>query len=490
MAESAVRGLLLSRLREVLDSEFILTSQEQLKPFECDGLSVYREIPLVAVLPGNTEEVQQVIRICHEHGVPLVTRGAGTGLSAGAKPLADGLLLVMSRLDKIVEVDTLAHTARVQPGVRNLAISEAVAEHGLFYAPDPSSQIACSIGGNIAENAGGVHCLKYGLTVHNIIQLRGYSMKGEEVVIGSSGLDCAGLNLQSLIIGSEGMLMVVTEITVKLLPLPSQAKVILAAFDSVETAGQAVSNIIAQGVIPGGLEMMDNHALRAAEDFANAGYPRDAAAILLIEIDGSAANVEEQLQETRQVLKDSGVTSMQVARDELERALFWKGRKSAFPAVGRISPDYYCMDGTIPRKSLADVLGYINRLSEEYGFAVANVFHAGDGNLHPLILFDANIEGQLALVEEMGSRILAKCIEAGGTITGEHGVGLEKIRQMPLQFSDAEITQFHAVKAALDPDNLLNPGKNIPLLKHCQEYRALSKDLQPNSRLLTRPSVK
>ena len=489
MADPIIREALLSALKKILDAPFILSTQEQLKPFECDGLSVYKALPMVAVLPGSVTEVQEVIRLCHQLKVPLVTRGAGTGLSAGAKPDPEGLLLVMTRLSNILDINSATQIARLQPGVRNLAISEAVKQHGLFYAPDPSSQIACSIGGNIAENAGGVHCLKYGLTVHNVLQVSGFTMTGDPITIGNGGLDNAGLNLLPLIIGSEGMLMVVTEITVKLLPLPSQVEVILAAFDSIEKAGQAVSNIIAQGVIPGGLEMMDNNAIRAAEDYAHAGYPRDAAAILLIEIDGSPVNVSEQLQSTRKVLQDSGVSSVRIAKTDAEKALFWKGRKSAFPAVGRLSPDYYCMDGTIPRKSLAEVLGYIHALSEEYGFPVANVFHAGDGNLHPLILFDANQTGQLENVEAMGAKILEKCIEVGGTITGEHGVGLEKIRQMPLQFNDDEISQFHDIKAALDPDNLLNPGKNIPLLKHCQEYRALAKNLQPNQLLIQHEST-
>jgi len=480
MANRGSRQALLAELGNILDKEYILASEEALKPFECDGLSVYRALPLVAVLPGNADEVQAVVRLCYRLKIPIVTRGAGTGLSAGAKPDPQGVLLVMSRMDKIQDINTITRTAIVQPGVRNLAISEAALEYGLFYAPDPSSQIACSIGGNIAENAGGVHCLKYGLTTHNIVQIKGVTAEGEAITVGNGGLDSAGLNLQSLIIGSEGMLMVVTEISVKLLPRPGCVEVLLAAFDDVKKAGQAVSDVIAAGVIPGGLEMMDNNAIRAAEDFVQAGYPRDAAAILLVEIDGSEVNVEEQLHEIRHVLRDSGATSVRIARDKKERDLFWKGRKNAFPAVGRLSPDYYCMDGTIPRQSLAEVLDHINSLSQSYGYAVANVFHAGDGNLHPLILFDANIPGQLEKVEEMGARILEKCIAVGGTITGEHGVGLEKIRQMPLQFNDAEIAQFHLVKAGLDSECLLNPGKNIPLLKHCQEYRALAQEIQPN----------
>jgi len=474
------RQALLAELGNILDKEYILAKEEALKPFECDGLSVYRALPLVAVLPGNADEVQAIVRLCYRLKIPIVTRGAGTGLSAGAKPDPQGVLLVMSRMDKIQDINTITRTAIVQPGVRNLAISEAALEYGLFYAPDPSSQIACSIGGNIAENAGGVHCLKYGLTTHNIVQIKGVTAEGEAITVGNGGLDSAGLNLQSLIIGSEGMLMVVTEISVKLLPRPGCVEVLLAAFDDVKKAGQAVSDVIAAGVIPGGLEMMDNNAIRAAEDFVQAGYPRDAAAILLVEIDGSEVNVEEQLHEIRHVLRDSGATSVRIARDKKERDLFWKGRKNAFPAVGRLSPDYYCMDGTIPRQSLAEVLDHINSLSQSYGYAVANVFHAGDGNLHPLILFDANIPGQLEKVEEMGARILEKCIAVGGTITGEHGVGLEKIRQMPLQFNDSEIAQFHLVKAGLDSECLLNPGKNIPLLKHCQEYRALAQEIQPN----------
>lgn len=471
---------LFTGLKRILADEFILTTEEQLKPFECDGLSVYRQIPLVAVLPGNSEEVKAVVKLCYKLKVPVVTRGAGTGLSAGARPHKLGLLLVMTRLNRILTIDPDNQSASVQPGVRNLAISEAADKYDLFYAPDPSSQIACSIGGNIAENAGGVHCLKYGLTVHNVLQLKVLTVEGDEIVLGSGGLDTAGFNIQSLMIGSEGMLGVVTEIRVKLLPRPQLAKLILAAFDSIEKAGQAVSKIIAAGIIPSGMEMMDQPALCAAEDYAQAGYPRDAAAILLIEIDGSEINVQEQLETVSAVLNESGASSLQIARDEEERMRFWKGRKSAFPAMGRISPDYYCMDGTIPRGALVQVLNYIQELSQEYGLKVANVFHAGDGNLHPLILFDANIVGQLEEVEKMGSRILEKCIEVGGTITGEHGVGLEKIRQMPLQFTDQEILQFHAVKAALDPVNLLNPGKNIPVLKYCQEYRALSKNLEPN----------
>ena len=477
---AAINRRLLAGLKRILPDEFILTRKEQLRPFECDGLSVYRQLPMLAVLPESPEQVRDILQLCYGLKIPVVTRGAGTGLSAGAMPYGRGLLLVMSRLNRILAIDPVNRTATVQPGVRNLAISEAADRHGLFYAPDPSSQIACSIGGNIAENAGGVHCLKYGLTVHNIQQIKLLTAGGEEISLGGGGLDSAGFNIQALMIGSEGMLGVVTEITVKLLPKPRHISALLAAFDSVIKAGQAVSEIISAGIIPAGLEMMDNLAIRAAEDYAGAGYPRDAAAILLLEIDGSATAVQEQLEVVSMVLRSAGAGSLKIARDEAERLRFWQGRKSAFPAVGRISPDYYCMDGTIPRSALAEVLTYIGELAKEYDLAVANVFHAGDGNLHPLILFDANMPGQLEQVEQMGGRILKKCIDVGGTITGEHGVGLEKIRQMPLQFNNLEIIQLHGVKAALDPDGLLNPGKNIPLLKYCQEYRTLADDLEAN----------
>jgi glycolate oxidase len=478
MAEPALNHRLVSGLQRILPGEFILISAEQLRPFECDGLSVYRQLPAVAVLPGNADEVREIIGLCQALQVPVVARGAGTGLSAGALPDAGGLLLVLTRLNRILALDPTSRTATVQPGVRNLAISEAAAQYGLFYAPDPSSQISCSIGGNIAENAGGVHCLKYGLTVHNVLQLKVLTMHGAELVIGGSGLDSAGFNFLSLLVGSEGMLGVVTEITVRLLPKPLCARAILAAFSTIEDAGRAVSSIIAAGITPAGLEMMDNLAIQAAEDYAGAGYPRDAAAILLLELDGGAETVAEQLGAVQALLHRSGASSICIARDEAERQRFWYGRKNAFPAAGRLAPDYYCMDGTVPRAALAQVLNHIGALSRTYGLRVANVFHAGDGNLHPLILYDANVPGQLAQVEEMGARILAKCIEVGGTITGEHGVGLEKIRQMPLQFSDAEIGQFAAVKAALDPGQLLNPGKNIPVLKNCQEYRALAKNIE------------
>ena len=379
----------------------------------------------------------------------------------------------MSRFNQIITVDPDARIARVQPGVRNLAISEAAAPYGLYYAPDPSSQIACSIGGNVAENAGGVHCLKYGLTVHNVMRVDVLTIEGEHMTLGSEALDAPGFDLLALMNGSEGMLGVVTEITVKLLPKPETAKVLMASFDDIEKAGRAVGDIIAAGIIPGGLEMMDKLAIKAAEDFIKAGYPVEAEAILLCELDGVEADVDDDCETVRRVLEKAGATNIQQARDEAERAKFWAGRKNAFPAVGRMSPDYYCMDGTIPRRELPRVLKGIAALSEESGLPVANVFHAGDGNMHPLILFDANKEGQLALAEDVGGKILELCVAAGGSITGEHGVGREKINQMCSQFQPDELTVFHALKAAFDPKRLLNPGKNIPTLARCAEFGAM-----------------
>lgn len=461
-------------LQAILPADAVLQSHEQMKPFECDGLANYRNMPLAVALPESVEQVRQVLMLCHRLGVPVVTRGAGTGLSGGALPCAKGVLLVLSRLNQILEIDPQQRCARVQPGVANLAISTAAEPYGLYYAPDPSSQIACSIGGNVAENAGGVHCLKYGLTVHNVLKLRVLTAQGEMLEIGGANADGPGLDLLALLIGSEGMLGVVVEITVKLLVRPPCVSTLLAAFDNVQTAGQAVADIIAAGVVPSGLEMMDNLALAAAEDFAQAGYPRDAAAILLVELDGYAADVQVDTETVKHVLTSGGASSVRLAESDAQRALFWKGRKCAFPAVGRLSPDYYCIDGTIPRHNIGKVLAFISELSAAYQLRVANVFHAGDGNLHPLILFDANNPGEFERVEEMGGRVLEECIAVGGTITGEHGVGREKINQMAIQFKDAEIKQFQAVKNALDPDSLLNPGKNIPTLKRCQEYRSIA----------------
>ncbi len=456
-------------LREFLPASSVLFETEDVRPYECDGLSAFRQLPMVVALPDTEAQVQRVLQMCHTLRVPVVPRGAGTGLSAGALPLANGVLLSLAKLMRIIEIDPLARTARVQPGVRNLAISEAAAPHGLYYAPDPSSQIACSIGGNVAENSGGMHCLKYGLTVHNILKLRTFTIEGELLEIGGDGLDAAGLDMLALLTGSEGLLAVITEITVKLLPKPERAQCVLAAFDDMVKAGQAVANIIAAGIIPAGLEMMDKITTGAVEPFVNAGYPLDAEAILLCESDGNEAEVAEEIEHMRAVMQASGATEVRVSHSEAERVRFWAGRKAAFPAAGRVSPDYYCMDGTIPKRALPRVLKAIADLSNEYGLRCMNVFHAGDGNLHPLILYDASKPGELARTEEFGAKILKLSIDVGGTITGEHGVGVEKIDAMCDQFRSAELEKFHAVKHAFDEHGLLNPGKAVPTLHRCAE---------------------
>lgn len=467
------RTSVLMALREHVPGLEILHTDEEIIPYECDGLSAYRTRPLLVVLPKQMEQVTAILAVCHRLRVPVVTRGAGTGLSGGALPLEKGVLLVMARFKEILDINPVGRRARVQPGVRNLAISQAVAPHNLYYAPDPSSQIACSIGGNVAENAGGVHCLKYGLTVHNLLKIEVQTLDGEALTLGSDALDSPGFDLLALFTGSEGMLGVTTEVTLKLLPKPPVARVLLASFDSVEKAGLAVGDIIANGIIPGGLEMMDNLSIRAAEDFIHAGYPVDAEAILLCELDGVESDVQEDCERVNDILLKAGATDVRLAQYEAERVRFWAGRKNAFPAVGRISPDYYCMDGTIPRRALPGVLEGIARLSQQYDLRVANVFHAGDGNMHPLILFDANEPGEFARAEELGGKILELCVEVGGSISGEHGIGREKINQMCAQFNSDEITTFHAVKAAFDPDGLLNPGKNIPTLHRCAEFGAM-----------------
>ncbi|OCT29507.1 glycolate oxidase subunit GlcD [Pseudomonas putida] len=467
------KAALLDTLRSALPDLDILHTEQDLRPYECDGLSAYRVVPLLVVLPQRLEQVQALLKICHAHQVPVVARGAGTGLSGGALPLEQGILLVMARFNRILEINPAGRFARVQPGVRNLAISQAAAPHGLYYAPDPSSQIACSIGGNVAENAGGVHCLKYGLTVHNLLKVEVLTIEGEYLTLGSDALDAPGFDLLALFTGSEGLLGIVTEVTVKLLPKPQEARVLLASFDSVEKAARAVADIIGAGIIPAGLEMMDNLSLRAAEDFIHAGYPAEAAAILLCELDGVDADVNDDCLRVEAVLKTAGASEVRLARDEAERVRFWAGRKNAFPAVGRISPDYYCMDGTIPRRALPGVLHGIGELSREHGLRVANVFHAGDGNMHPLILFDANQPGELERAEALGGKILELCVAVGGSITGEHGVGREKINQMCAQFNADELMLFHAVKYAFDPLGLLNPGKNIPTLQRCAEFGAM-----------------
>jgi len=458
------------RLRRLLSAEAVLHAEEDTRSYESDGLTAYRQLPMVVALPSNEEEVRQVLATCHELKVPVVARGAGTGLSGGALPMGDGVLLSLAKMRRILALDPVARTARVQPGVTNLAISEAAAPCGLFYAPDPSSQIACSIGGNVAENSGGVHCLKYGLTLHNVLRVRAVTIEGEVVEFGSEALDAPGLDLLALMIGSEGMLAVATEITVKLLPKPETARVILASFDDVEKAGNAVADVIAAGVVPSGLEMMDRPAARAVEEFVHAGYDLEAAALLLCEADGTSEEVEENIASMTEVLRRAGATVIRVSNSEAERQKFWAGRKAAFPAVGRISPDYYCMDGTIPRRKLGEVLKFIAAMEKKYGLRCPNVFHAGDGNLHPLILFDANDPDQLERTERFAGEVLEKCVEVGGTITGEHGVGVEKINQMCVQFALTEIERFHGVKRAFDPAGLLNPGKNIPTLRRCAEF--------------------
>ncbi len=468
-ASEAARRRVLQRLHAVLPARSLITTPAALKPYETDGLSSIREVPWVVALPETEAQVAQVLEACRENGVPVVPRGAGTGLSGGARPLADGVLLTLSRLNRILEIDLQNCAARVQPGVRNLAISEAVAEHGLYYAPDPSSQIACSIGGNVAENAGGVHCLKYGLTVHNVLGLKVLTCSGDELVLGGPGGDPDCLDLLALFCGSEGLLGVVTEVWVRLLPTPPERRVLLGAFPGVSAAADAVAAIIASGLVPAGLEMMDRLAVRAAEAFVQAGYPEDADAILLCELDGVAEEVASDARLVERTFRDCGASSVQVAESPEEQARLWAGRKAAFPAVGRLAPDYYCMDGTIPRAKLAAVLGRISELSERHGLAVANVFHAGDGNLHPLILYDANRPGELERAEAFGREILTLCVAAGGTVTGEHGVGVEKLDPMCAQFSDAELAQFFRLKAVFDPDGLMNPGKAIPTLSRCAE---------------------
>ncbi len=460
-------------LKAIIPAQSILTEQEELKPYECDGLAAYTQVPWLVVLPETIEQIQSIMKLCHQHGVPVVARGAGTGLSGGSLPLDNGVLLSVARLNQIVDIDVPNRTARVQPGVRNIAISEAVKRFGLFYAPDPSSQIACTIGGNVAENSGGVHCLKYGLTVHNVQKISVITADGSLIVIGGAGLDGPGYDLPALMTGSEGMLGIAVEVTVKLTPVPESIQLLLAVFDTVEQAGEAVAGIIAAGITPAGLEMMDNATIRAAENFVGAGYPVDAAAILLCELDGSHATVMAETHRVKQLLTELGAHEVRLAVDATEQQTMWAGRKAAFPAIGQISPDYYCMDGTIPRKHLGTVLKRIHQLSEQFGLAVANVFHAGDGNLHPLILYDANVPGELEKAEQLGSEILICCVEMGGTITGEHGVGIEKINAMCAQFSSAELDQFHRVKAAFDPTGILNPGKAIPTLNRCAEFGAM-----------------
>jgi glycolate oxidase len=468
-----VRAAIIERLRRALPAGAVLASPEELKPYECDALTLYRQTPLAVALVADEDEVAAVLRLCHEAQVPVIARGAGTGLSGGATPRGDAVLLSLARLNRIIAIDPLARTARVQPGVRNLAISEAAAPYRLHYAPDPSSQIACTIGGNVAENSGGVHCLKYGLTGHNLLALRVVSIEGEVLEIGSAAPDAPGYDLLALLTGSEGLLGVITEVTVRLIPKPECARVVLAVFDDLTKAGRAVADVIAAGITPAGLEMMDRPAIAAVEPFVRAGYPLDAEAILLCESDGVPEAVDEEIRHVEAVMREAGATECRVSRDEEERLRFWAGRKAAFPAMGALSPDYYCMDGSIPRRRLAAVLQAIREMEGRYGLRCTNVFHAGDGNLHPLILFDSNIAEELTRAGAFGAEILELCVREGGSITGEHGVGLEKIEQMCVQFGSGELAIFHALKHAFDERGLLNPGKAVPTLHRCAELGRL-----------------
>lgn len=454
----------------MLPHRSVLHRAEDTRPYECDGLTLFRQLPPVVVLPESEAQIAGVLAVCRQHGAPVVPRGAGTGLSGSALPLTDGVLLSTARLNRIVTVDPAARTATVQPGVRNLAISEAAAPHGLYYAPDPSSQIACTIGGNVAENSGGVHCLKYGLTVHNVLRVRAMLLSGEIVELGSHALDAPGLDLLAVMIGSEGMLAVVTEVTVRLVPIPQLARCIMASFGAVGDACRAVAALIADGIIPAGLEMLDQAASRLVEPFARAGYDLDAAAVLLCESDGTPEEVAEEIARMTAVLQQSCATRVQVSRDESERLRFWAGRKNAFPAAGRAAPAYYCMDGTIPRRRLAEMLEAIAALERKYGLKCPNVFHAGDGNLHPLILFDDNDPDSVERAEAFGADILEQTVRMGGTISGEHGIGVEKLDQMCTQFDRPTLEAFLAIKQAFDPAGLLNPGKVVPSLHRCGEY--------------------
>src|SRR5580765_4224651 len=469
MALDEVNGIA-AALRAVLPADCVLERAEERRPYECDGLPAFRELPAVVVLPRTEEQVRQTLLTCHRLKVPIVARGSGTGLSGGATPHPAGVLLSCARMSRVLEVDPVNRIARLEPGVPNLKVSEAAARHGLYYAPDPSSQVACSIGGNVAENSGGVHCLKYGLTVHNVLGVRGYTVDGERIELGGAAPDSPGLDLLALAIGSEGLLLIVTEVIVRLIPRPPCAQLVMASFADVHSAASAVAAVIAGGIIPAALEMMDRKATAAVEPFVQAGYDLEAAAILLVESDGRPEEVADQVAEIERVLRAAGASSLRVSGSEAERLRLWSGRKNAFPAAGRISPDYYCMDGTIPRKHVGRVLEAIEHMEERYQLRCMNVFHAGDGNLHPVILFDANEPGSWERAERFGAEILELCVELGGTITGEHGVGLEKSNSMCVQFSAAERAAFFAVKEAFDPASLLNPGKLIPTLQRCAEY--------------------
>src|SRR6478752_6705692 len=469
----ARRDKIVAALRAIVPGEGVIASEREMKPYESDGLTAYRQLPMVVVLPETTAQVSAVLRYCHENGIKVVPRGAGTSLSGGALPLVDGVLLGMAKFNRIREIDYANRLAVVEPGVTNLAISEAVAQKGFYYAPDPSSQIACTIGGNVAENSGGVHCLKYGMTTNNLLGCEMALMTGEIVQFGGKHLDSGGYDLLGIVTGSEGLLGVVTEVTVRLLKKPETARAVLVGFPSAEDAGECVSRIIGAGIIPGGMEMMDKPAIHATEEFVHAGYPLDVEALLIVELDGPAAEVDHLIERVAEIATGCNSSTLKVSTSEDERLLFWAGRKAAFPAVGRISPDYYCMDGTIPRAKLPLVLKRIRELSEHYGLRVANVFHAGDGNLHPLILYDANVPGELEKTEEFGAEILKLCVEVGGVLTGEHGVGVEKRDLMPVMFSEIDLNQQQRLKCAFDAKGLLNPGKVFPQLHRCAELGRL-----------------
>jgi glycolate oxidase len=468
-ATLARRDEIVAALRAIVPGEGVIDDPDGLRPYESDGLTAYRQPPLVVVLPETTAQVSAVLAWCHAHGVRVVPRGSGTSLSGGALPLADAVLLGLGKFNRVLDIDYEDRVAVVQPGVTNLAVTRAVEERGFYYAPDPSSQIACSIGGNVAENAGGVHCLKYGLTTNNVLGVEIVLMHGEVLRLGGRQLELAGLDLLGVVVGSEGLLGIVTEVTVRILPKPEGARALLIGFPSTEAAGQTVADVIAAGIIPAGMEMMDRPAIHAAEAFVQVGYPLDVDALLIVELDGVGAECDHLIEEVTRIAQANGATTLRASIDEAERIAFWAGRKAAFPAVGRISPDYYCMDGTIPRRQLPHVLERIEALSQTHGLAYANVFHAGDGNLHPLILYDANVPGELDRAEAFGADILRLCVEVGGVLTGEHGVGVEKRDLMPAMFSDADLKQQQRLKCAFDPKSLLNPGKVFPQLHRCAE---------------------
>ena len=463
------RSEIISALRDIAPGEGVISSEIELRAYESDGLTAYRQVPLAVVLPETVEQVSAILRWCHRENVKIVPRGSGTSLSGGALPLADAVVLGLSKFNRVLDIDYVNRTAVVQPGVTNLAVSDAVAEAGFYYAPDPSSQIACSIGGNVAENSGGVHCLKYGLTTNNVLGVEIVMMDGEIAHLGGAFLEADGLDLLGVIVGSEGMLGVVTKVTVRILPKPETARAMLIGFSSVRDAGDCVAAVIAAGIIPAGMEMMDRLAIEAAEAFVNVGYPLDAEALLIVEVDGPSAECDHLIGEIDRIADQNNASSRRVSNNEEERLAFWAGRKAAFPAVGRLSPDYYCMDGTIPRRFLSEVLQRISDLSEKYGLGVANVFHAGDGNLHPLILYNANQPGELERAEAFGADILRLCVEVGGVLTGEHGVGVEKRDLMPEMFSETDLKQQQRLKCAFDPALLLNPGKVFPTLHRCAE---------------------